>query len=79
MLRLELSIVPFGVEDQTRHIGTLEISRTTLRENPEDYKVYVWEKDGELVNIFTVHRHYYADGAWDLARRTVEILTLVDA
>lgn len=71
MLRLTLEIVPFGDETLVRNIGTLEIARTTAHANPEDYTVYVWDKDGELTSIFTVEDHAYSDGAWDLCRRAV--------
>lgn len=78
MLRLTLEIVPFGYEDLKKHLGTLEISRTTNRNNPEDYKVSVWSMVGELTSIFMVHQHAYEDGAWELARRATEVLLGVD-
>jgi hypothetical protein len=75
MLRVTLDIVPFGVESYARHIGTLEIARTTLCDDPEDYRVLVYATDGELLNIYTVKQHGYACGAWELTRRALEILT----
>lgn len=74
MLRVTLDIVPGGDESRTRTIGMLEIARTTSRSDPEDYTVYVWAEDGELVNIFTVEQHGYAQGAWELVRRALDIL-----
>ena len=59
-------------------IGMLELARTTARDNPETYRVSVYASDGELVNIYSVKEHYYADGAWELCRRAVEILMLLD-
>ena len=79
MLRLSLDIVPFGIEDASRPIGMLEIARTSLRDNPETYRVHIYASDGELVNIYPVKGHYYEAGAWELCRRALEILVLPEA
>lgn len=76
MLRVTLDIVPFGDETRARGIGMLEIARTTLSDNPENYSVTVFAENGELENIYTVKAHSYEDGAWVLMRRALEILTI---
>lgn len=75
MLRVTLDLVPFGIEEQTKTLGMLEIARTTLHDDPEDYRVTVFGEDGALENIFTLRRHYYEDGAWALVTRATKLLS----
>jgi hypothetical protein len=72
MLRVTVEIVPFGVEDKARTIGTIEIARTTLRADPETYNCRRYADTGELLESWLVKDHYYRDGAWELVRRAIE-------
>lgn len=78
MIRVTVEIVPFGIEHIKRHIGTLEIARTTERSNPETYNWQSYKADGEIEWIGQVVDHYYDAGAWDLIRRAVECLAVPD-
>lgn len=71
MLRLTLEIVPCGDEAKTRHIQTLEISRTSAFDNPENYRVVVFAANGELTSIFRVNKHEYISGAQILCYRAL--------
>jgi hypothetical protein len=72
-LRITLEIVPFGEESEKRPIGTVTISRMSVRDNPCDYKVRR-EVSGKPVQEVVLEDHYYQDGAWELARRAIEVL-----
>lgn len=74
MLRVTIDIVPFGIEASTRHIQTLDIARTTLHNNPEDYRCSVFAADGELVNLFWIRQHAYTAGAAVLVFRALSQL-----
>jgi len=75
MLRVTVEVVPWGNETRKRTIGTLEIARTTISDDPEDYDWLAYAQDGELVETGAVFGHRHKDGAWELVRRAVECLT----
>lgn len=78
MLRVTIEILPLGVEHNKRHIGTLEISRTTAFSNPETYNWQSYKDNGEIEWVGRVEDHYYEAGAWDLVRRVLECVAMPD-
>jgi hypothetical protein len=78
MIRVTVEIVPFGLESIKRHIGTVEIARTSMRNDPEDYTWNYYRHDGCFCDNGHVRSHSYRDGAWDLIRRALECLIMPD-
>ena len=74
MIRVTTEIMPCGDETHKRVISVLEIARTTLHNNPEDYTVWAYYPDsGELFDNFTVRGHWYHDGAIALINKATQI------
>lgn len=73
MLRATIEIMPFGDESKKRHIETIEIARTTLRNDPEDYSYWRYAENGELVATGIICGHHYREGAACLVGRAVQL------
>lgn len=73
-LRVIIQIVPFGVEENTREIGRLDIFNKDMKEQ-STYGILDLTKGEEGLYVAEV-KHWRQDGAWELVRKVVDELDL---